>query len=161
MKKDMESISRRSFLAGGAAVLGAWVLLPATGHAKGNADPNRFILMADTHVCADRNAREHGCNPHETIHQAVKDILELAPRPAGVIVAGDCVYLHGLKPDYEALREFLEPLRKAGIPLLLAMGKRKLSLDLLKQAQVGKIAFGVQPTAPGVGPGTPSPAAPK
>jgi len=30
-------------------------------------------------------------------------------------------------------------------------------LDLLKQAQVGKIAFGVQPVAPGV-PGTPIPA---
>jgi biopolymer transport protein ExbD len=30
-------------------------------------------------------------------------------------------------------------------------------LDLLKQAQVGKIAFGVQPVAPGVGP-APSPA---
>jgi biopolymer transport protein ExbD len=29
-------------------------------------------------------------------------------------------------------------------------------LDLLKQAQVGKIAFGVQPTAPGVSPGTPT-----
>ena len=37
-------------------------------------------------------------------------------------------------------------------------------LDLLKQAQVGKIAFGVQPAAPGVGPGappTPSPTPPK
>lgn len=31
-------------------------------------------------------------------------------------------------------------------------------LDLLKQAQVQKIAFGVQPAAPGVGPGVPSPA---
>jgi hypothetical protein len=119
---NMQSMSRRSFLAGSALALGGWVLLPATGRAKDNADPNRFILMADTHVCADRNARERGCNPDETIQQAVKDILELTPRPAGVIVAGDCVYLHGLKPDYEALKEFLEPLRGAGIPLLLAMG---------------------------------------
>jgi biopolymer transport protein ExbD len=31
-------------------------------------------------------------------------------------------------------------------------------LDLLKQAQVGKIAFGVQPVAPGVAPAIPSPA---
>ncbi|MBX3209668.1 MAG: biopolymer transporter ExbD [Labilithrix sp.] len=31
-------------------------------------------------------------------------------------------------------------------------------LDLLKQAQVAKIAFGVQPVAPGVAPGTPAPA---
>lgn len=34
-------------------------------------------------------------------------------------------------------------------------------LDLLKQAQVSKIAFGVQPAAPGVGPGVPAPSAPK
>ncbi len=118
----MDAISRRSFLSGTAFSLGAWVLLPATGRADGEVDPSRFILMADTHVCGDRNAREHDCNPDETIQRAVKEILELAPRPAGVIVAGDCVYLHGLKPDYEALDEFLQPLRKAGIPLLLAMG---------------------------------------
>ena len=102
--------------------LGGWLFLPATGRAEDTVDPNRFVLMADIHVCADRNARERDCNPDETIQQAVKDILELTPRPAGVIVAGDCVYLHGLKPDYEALKEFLEPLRGAGIPLLLAMG---------------------------------------
>jgi biopolymer transport protein ExbD len=34
-------------------------------------------------------------------------------------------------------------------------------LDLLKQAQVTKIAFGVQPVAPGVGSGAPAPAPPK
>jgi hypothetical protein len=34
-------------------------------------------------------------------------------------------------------------------------------LDLLKQAQVSKIAFGVQPTAPGIGGGTPAPAPPR
>ena len=118
----MESISRRSFLAGSALALGGWVLLPATGRAEESADPNRFILMADIHVCGDRNAREHDCNPDETIQQAIKDILELTPRPAGVVVAGDCVYLHGLKRDYKALEEFLRPLRAAGIPLLLAMG---------------------------------------
>ena len=118
----MQRISRRSFLAGSAATLGAWVLLPGTGHGEDNVDPNRFVLMADTHVCGDRKAEEHGCNPDETIQQAVKDILELAPRPAGVIVAGDCVYLHGKTRDYEALEEFLGPLRQAGIDLLLALG---------------------------------------
>ena len=118
----MELISRRNFLAGSALAVGGWALLPATGRAEEPVDPNRFVLMADLHVCGDRNAREHDCNPDETMQQAVKDILELTPRPAGVIVAGDCVYLHGLKPDYEALREFLGPLREAGIPLLLAMG---------------------------------------
>lgn len=118
----MTPISRRSFLAGGAAALGGWALLPAAGHGAETADPNRFVLMADTHVCADRNAREHDCNPDETFQQAVRDILELTPRPAGLIVAGDCVYLQGRRADYEALAEFLQPLRGAGIPVLLALG---------------------------------------
>ena len=118
----MRPISRRSFLAGGTLAFGGWVLLPATGRAEDSVDPNRFVLMADTHVCGVRNAREHDCNPDEKIQQAVKDIMELTPRPTGVIVAGDCVFLHGLKRDYEALEEFLQPLRKAGFPLFLAMG---------------------------------------
>ncbi len=118
----MQLISRRSFLKAGAVAAGGWVLLPAPGNAAEATDPNRFVLMADTHVCADRTASEHGCNPDETFQQAVKDILELAPRPAGVIVAGDCVYLHGRKGDYAVLKELLAPLRGAGIPVLLAMG---------------------------------------
>ena len=118
----MRSISRRSFLKAGAAAASGWVLLPALGEAADSADPNRFILMADTHVCADRTAMEHGCNPDETFAQAVKDILELAPRPAGVIVAGDCAYLHGRKGDYEVLKALLKPLRAAGIPVLLSLG---------------------------------------
>lgn len=118
----MQHISRRSFLKVSAASALGWVLLPAIGHAEAGNDPNRFVLMADTHVCGDRNASEHGCNPDETCMQAVKDILELKPRPSGVVVAGDCVYLHGKKPDYEVLAELTIPLRNAGIPLMLALG---------------------------------------
>lgn len=109
-------------MAAGALSLGGWVLLPAIGRAAENNDPNRFVLMADTHVCGDRAVSARGCNPAETIQQAVKDILELQPCPSAVIVAGDCAYDHGEKRDYEALREFLQPLRQQGIRLLLAMG---------------------------------------
>lgn len=115
-------LSRRSFLAGSALSLGGWVLLPAIGHAAENNDPNRFVLMADTHVCGDLTVSARGCNPAETLQQAVKDILELQPRPSSVIVAGDCAYDHGEKRDYEALQGFLQPLRQQGIRLLLAMG---------------------------------------
>jgi len=118
----MRQISRRSFMAGGALAIGGWVFLPGKVHAAGKPDPNRFILMADIHVCADRNKVERECNPDKTFQQAVKDILELKPRPAALIVAGDCVYIHGRPEDYEALKEFLGPLREAGIAILLAMG---------------------------------------
>ncbi len=118
----MHPISRRSFLAGSALVVGGWAFLPGRANAAGKTDPDRFVLMADTHVCADRNKVEHECNPDETFQHAVRDILELKPRPAGVIVAGDCVYIEGRPQDYETLKEFLTPLRDAGIALLLAMG---------------------------------------
>jgi Icc-related predicted phosphoesterase len=118
----MQSISRRSFLKGAAAAASGWVLLPALSTAEDAVDPNRFILMADTHVCADRTVSEHGCNPADTFEQAVKDILTFTPRPAGVIVAGDCVYIHGEEGDYLVLKELLNPLRAAGIPILLALG---------------------------------------
>ncbi|MCK5862656.1 MAG: twin-arginine translocation signal domain-containing protein, partial [Candidatus Hydrogenedentes bacterium] len=87
----MQSISRRSFLTQSAVAIGGWALLPALGHTADHVDSNRFILMADTHVCGNRNASEHDCNPDETFQQAVKDILELTPRPAAIMIAGDCV----------------------------------------------------------------------
>jgi len=118
----MRSLSRRSFLKAGAAAAGGWMLLPARRAAADAVDANRFVLMADTHVCADRTVSERGCNPDETFQRAATAILELTPRPAGVIVAGDCVYLHGKEGDYKILKELLDPLRAAGIPILLAMG---------------------------------------
>ena len=118
----MRRISRRSFLAGGAVAVGGWALLPGNADAKEEAAANRFVLMADIHVCADRTKVERGCNPDETFQQAVKDILELTPRPAGLIVAGDCAYIHGRPVDYNTLKGFLNPLRDAGIAILLAMG---------------------------------------
>lgn len=118
----MRQIARRSFLAGGAMAIGGWVFLSGKADAADKADPNRFVLMADIHVCADRTKVERGCNPDETFQQAVKDILELKPRPAALIVAGDCAYLHGRPVDYVALNGFLDPLRDAGIGIFLAMG---------------------------------------
>ena len=118
----MRQITRRSFLAGSALTIGGWAFLPGTAYAAEKLDSNRFILMADTHVCADRNKVEHECNPDQTFQQAVKDILELKPLPARLIVAGDCVYIHGRPEDYETLKEFLTPLRNAGIAIFLAMG---------------------------------------
>ena len=55
----MRLISRRSLLAGGAFAIGGWAFLPGRAYAAGKFDSNRFILMADIHVCADQNKVEH------------------------------------------------------------------------------------------------------
>lgn len=115
-------IDRRSFLAGTLA-LGGGLLLPrfvAAGH--DTRDPNRFMLLADTHVPGQRDLVHDAIRPAANLEQAVGEIVALHPRPAGAIVAGDCAFRRGEAADYVTLRDLLEPLRKAGVPVHLAMG---------------------------------------
>jgi len=118
---EMRKFSRRSFLAGMGAAAGWW-MLPAWAGKNQKIDPNRFVLMADTHVSGDRNKEEHGCKPFDTFVQAMEEICALRPLPAGILIAGDCVYIKGLPEDYAQLRKLLAPVRAAGIPIGLALG---------------------------------------
>jgi 3',5'-cyclic AMP phosphodiesterase CpdA len=52
----------------------------------------------------------------------VRQIVALRPRPTGVIVSGDCVYLQGEPGDYAVLAEEVRPLRQAGLAVYLALG---------------------------------------
>jgi 3',5'-cyclic-AMP phosphodiesterase len=130
-------IDRRRFLAGGLAA-GASLLLP--GGLKADdwpLDPDYFVLLADTHVPGQRSAEHRGVRPVETFRQAVGRILELAYRPAAVIVAGDCAFIHGMPGDYVSLGKLLKPLRQAGVPVHLALGnhdQRQLLLSAFPDA---------------------------
>jgi 3',5'-cyclic-AMP phosphodiesterase len=118
-------IDRRGFLAGTVAA-GAGMLWPRLGQADEPAvDPNCVVLLADVHIGARTNRRQHGRLPadtEKTLKAAVVDILALAPRPARVIVAGDCAFLYGESGDYVVLSELLKPLRQAGVAVHFAMG---------------------------------------
>lgn len=115
-------ITRRDFLAGTLAA-GAALALPRSLVAEGaKADPNRFVLLADTHVCHERDRVHSGVKPVENFAAARKEILELSPRPAAVVVCGDCVFLEGLPGDYATLAQEVRPIREAGIPLWLVLG---------------------------------------
>ncbi|MGD0899639.1 MAG: metallophosphoesterase [Thermoguttaceae bacterium] len=115
-------ISRRRFLAGSLAA-GASLFLPRpTRGAEGAADPDRWILLADTHIWERQDAVTRGTNPAANLARAAREILALRPRPAGVVLAGDTVYMEGHAADYAAFRDLIRPIRAAGIPMHVALG---------------------------------------
>ncbi len=87
--------------------------------AEAPVDPNRFVLLSDTHISSDKTAVRHETNSYDNFVLAREQYLALDPRPAGLILAGDCVFLQGEKGDYERLRELVAPIT---LPLTFAMG---------------------------------------
>jgi 3',5'-cyclic-AMP phosphodiesterase len=87
-----------------------------------DADPDRWTLLADIHVCENADRVEQGVRPVKNFIAARGEYLALKPRPAGLIVAGDCAFLIGAKGDYTMLAELVQPIRKAGVPLHFALG---------------------------------------
>lgn len=127
-------ISRRTFLASslaGAAAIG-W---GAASRAQ-DPQPDRWVLLADIHIPGDRNKAD-GTPPVKPVEKFAAmraEVLALDYKLAGILVAGDCVYLHGQREDYVTLKEESQPFVDAGIPLHFSMGNhdnRKQMWDVL------------------------------
>lgn len=113
-------ISRREFLAGSLGAGAASLLLHGRiWSADAPIDPNRFVLIADTHVSEDPKKVLRNANPYENFQDARKEYGALNSCPAGLIVAGDCVFLKGEAADYQRLRELAELIP---MPVTFAMG---------------------------------------
>ncbi|HPX42302.1 MAG TPA: metallophosphoesterase [Candidatus Hydrogenedentes bacterium] len=115
-------ISRRHFMASslaGAAALGWGNRI----HAQ-DLSPDRWILLADTHIPGDRDRAEGKppIKPVEKFAAMRTGVLALDYTPAGLLIAGDCVFLHGEHDDYVTLKEELQPLVDRNIPLHMSMG---------------------------------------
>jgi 3',5'-cyclic AMP phosphodiesterase CpdA len=85
-------------------------------------DPNRFALLADTHIAGDREQVVRGVNMCQHFQRVAKELLALDPQPAATLIDGDCALLVGTSEDYKTLLELVEPLRKGGLPVHLALG---------------------------------------
>jgi predicted phosphodiesterase len=94
-------------------------------------------LLADTHISGDPNhvflgtkwkgtpvkASEHeGVNMTNCLVQAVHRILALKPRPAYLIVNGDCTFSDGRDAECKQFLRLLEPIRSAGITVHVTLG---------------------------------------
>jgi 3',5'-cyclic AMP phosphodiesterase CpdA len=122
MPFHLPPLSRRRFLASGlAACAGALTWRDVFG-AEGEADADRWALLADTHVAADRERVNRGVKMADHLSRVVKAVADLKPRPAGVLLDGDAAYLKGEPGDYRLLGELLKPLAEAGLPTHLTLG---------------------------------------
>lgn len=121
MPISLPPISRRKFLRRSLGA-GAGLLLGNTLFAATRRDEHSWALLADTHIAADRKLVAHDVNMTDNLVAVTNQVIQLSKRPAGVLICGDCAFNKGEKGDYAVLTELLQPLRKAGLPIHLALG---------------------------------------
>ena len=107
-------ITRRQFIKGSLALGGTAMMtsraLAAADSEGAGLDHNRVALLADTHISVDPNRVYPGTKwpgspvkegEHESVHiakclvQAAKSVIALKPRPAHLIINGDCAFSRG------------------------------------------------------------------
>jgi len=148
---------QRSLAFGGTAIIAPHALAAADRKGAG-LDQNRVALLADTHISADSSQRYPGTKwpgtpvkeeDHEWVNmadcltEAAKSVLALNPRPAHLIVNGDCALSNGKESEYKEFLRLVEPIRAAGITVHVTIGNHdnrenlwKL-LPFLKREQMG------------------------
>ena len=148
---------QRSLAFGGTAIMAPHALAAADRKGAG-LDQSRVALLADTHISADSSQRYPGTKwpgtpvkeeDHEWVNmadcltEAAKSVLALNPRPAHLIVNGDCALSNGKEGEYKEFLRLVEPLRAAGITIHVTIGNHdnrenlwKL-LPFLKREQIG------------------------
>ena len=148
---------QRSLAFGGTAIMAPHALAAADRKGAG-LDQNRVALLADTHISADSSQRYPGTKwpgtpvkeeDHEWVNmadcltEAAKSIIALNPRPAHLIVNGDCALSNGKESEYKEFLRLVEPIRAAGITVHVTIGNHdnrenlwKL-LPFLKREQIG------------------------
>ena len=155
-------ISRRQFIKrslafGGSALMTSRAMAAAASEPIG-LDPNRVALLADTHISANPNLTYPGTKwpgsavaegEHESVNmaqclaEAARSVIALNPRPAHLIVNGDCALSNGKEAEYKEFLRLVEPIRAAGITVHVTIGNHdkrenlwKL-LPFLKREQMG------------------------
>eukprot|EP01031_Cornospumella_fuschlensis_P053421 gene53421-65247_t len=81
-----------------------------------------WVLFSDTHIAADPKLEARGISMADNLSRSINQVLALKQKPFGVLINGDCVYLHGLKEDYQTFVSLLTPLREASLPVHCTLG---------------------------------------
>lgn len=116
-------VSRRGFLAQGAAFLAGAFCPRISWAAPDKVDPHRVALLSDTHIPASPDVTSsNGTNMTANLKRVVAEVTSLAERPVAALVNGDCARHKGLPEDYRHFASLVKPLTEAGIPLHLTLG---------------------------------------
>ena len=124
MPIQLPPLSRRRFLAGSLAASAGlmsrgWLSAAEAGK---QADPNRIVLLSDTHIDGNPATLGRGINMADHLRQACGEIVKLDPPPAHVLINGDFAYGTGESADYATAVELLKGVREAGVPITIALG---------------------------------------
>jgi Icc protein len=144
-------ITRRQFIKGSLALGGTAIMLSralsAVGSERVGLDPNRVALLADTHISADpglvypgtkwpgspvKESEHEWVNMADCLAQAAKSVMALNPRPAHLIVNGDCALSNGKEAEYKQFLGLVEPIRAAGITVHVTIGNHDNRENLWK-----------------------------
>lgn len=111
--------------------------LSAANRERAELDQNRVALLADTHISADpdqvypgtkwpgspvKESEHEGVNMAECLAQTAKSVIALNPRPAHLIINGDCALSRGTEDEYKQFLRLVEPIRAAGITVHVTIG---------------------------------------
>ncbi|HLH52382.1 MAG TPA: metallophosphoesterase [Verrucomicrobiae bacterium] len=108
---------RRSLWIAGGVAFGAELL-----HAGALGETSSWALLSDTHLAANASLTARGINMTANFKQASAEVVGLPGLPAGVLITGDCAYNTGELADYAHVADLLQPMRRAGLPIHLALG---------------------------------------
>ncbi|MGB2092269.1 MAG: metallophosphoesterase family protein [Akkermansiaceae bacterium] len=161
MPITLTPITRRNFIKASFA-FGGTALMTSRGLAADSGastlDPNRVALLADTHISDDPKRSYPGTkwpgspykeDEHEWVNmadclaQTAQSVIALHPRPAHLIINGDCALSRGTEGEYKEFLRLVEPIRAAGITIHVTIGnhdtREKLwkLLPFLKKEQMG------------------------
>ncbi len=129
--------SRRSFLQGTLTGIVGTLFSGTLSAAEPRRSPDVWALFSDTHIPGDRTKTggKSPVNPVEHLTAFRTDVLsDAVGKPSGLIVTGDCAYLHGDPTDYDTLLDEFTPFREAELDVHFVMGNhdnRKNFLDAL------------------------------
>ena len=100
-------------------------------------DQDRIALLADTHISDDPSRSYPGTkwpgtpvkedehewvNMADSLAQSVREIIALKPRPANLIINGDCALSRGTRGEYQEFLRLIKPIREAGITVHITIG---------------------------------------
>ncbi len=144
-------ITRRQFVKRSLAIGGSAIIpfrsLSATNGERAELDQNRVALLADTHISADpdqvypgtkwpgspvEESEHEGVNMADCLAQTAKSVIALNPRPAHLIVNGDCALSRGTEDEYKQFLRLVEPIRAAGITVHVTIGNHDNRENLWK-----------------------------
>lgn len=97
-----------------------------------DATPYLLVQLSDPHITHPGRLISGRVDTAAALQHAVERVLQIRPRPVAVLVTGDLVD-RGHPDEYAQLRELLQPLIDAGLPLALLPGNHD-AREPLKQA---------------------------